>query len=321
MHEHRNITIHNVTLANYKKLEAITSGTDKRHTSLYNILEDHDCIYRIYFDNGKASLNLSVNVKNYDRILQWLRTTLPKFSYGPFLKDYRNGKSNASQKSDRYSQVFTTTSSDDGSFDPSTIASTKPGNPWNRNRPMELIFDVHDTAQFPDLPMPASYTEVSQSGTNMDMHQGQQDIESIVEKMVAAQESKLQEQLTRLEERNATLEATVQMLTEKIERDINAIADKMAQTLMGPSSPFFTKADATSLLAEQHRIQESTQTQLNQILHLLNHTIGNSDDSTAQSPPRKNPQKEDTLNTPVIRNGQDEDHLMLSEQSEAVAVP
>ena len=186
---------------------------------------------------------------------------------------------------------------------------------------MELIFDVSDTAQFPDLPNAASYTEVSQAGTNKDGHQGQQDIESIVEKMVAVQENKLQEQLTRLEERNATLEATVQMLTEKIDRDMNALAEKMAQTLMGPTSPFFPKADATSLLAEQQRVQEATQNQLNQILHLLTHTLGNSNDNTAQSPPRKNPRKDDAPNTPVIRNGQDEDHLMLTDQHEAVAAP
>ena len=307
MHEHRNIPVFKVSGTDFRKFDTLWEGQDKRHTSLYNIFEENDSIYRAYHDQNKNCVNLSVNVKDYDKTLQWLRKILPQFSYAPFVKDRHTVKSVASQKSDKYSQIFTVESSDDGSFDPSTIASVKTKNPWARPPPMELVFDVQDDAQFPPLPKQPTTSPVSHSGNSVHTAITIQDIDTIVANAIAVQERKFADQLHSLQERNNQLESTLKTLTEKIESDMAKMAEAMVTKMMGPTSPFFTKADATQMMNQQSSLQDNTQAQLQLILQLLHKSSDDMEDATVQSPPRKSPRKDAEPGTPTIRNGHDYD--------------
>ena len=321
MHEHRNVTIYNVNGKHYMQDETLKiGGQDRRHTTLFDLLESNEKIYRVYHNKAGHSLNLSVNVNDYDSILQWLRKFLPKFSFGPYIKDYNARKSTDSQKTDRYTQVFSVSSTEEGSFDPSTIASQKSRNPWNKHPPMELIFDVLDDEQFPNLPPKvdgkSSSQGTQQAGNPMDLSA----VDTIVAKAIADQESKFTAQMAILEARNAKLEGMVKDLTDKIEYDMEKIVERMTATLTGSASPFFTKEDAAHMMERQTLIHDNTQTQLQHILQLLQGQYAKvHDDETAKSPPRKNQRIHEEPGTPTIRNGIMQDHPMTDDSHEEVS--
>ena len=318
MHEHRNITIYNVPPENYKKNELLMDGIDKQHTSLYAKLDDKETIYHVYNDQETNSINLSMNVKHYAETFEWLRKLLPKFSYGPQVKSFPTTRTRGSSSKDRYSRVFSVNNTDDGSFDPSTIASVKSRNPWNRAPPMELVFDVTNSDEFPTLPTANIASPVSQSGSNPMSIQGTQDIKTIVAKAIAEQQNDFNKQLEQLRARNMALEESLKKLTEKIENDIGKMAERTVEALMGPTCPFFTKEDAAIMLKQQNQTHSSTQNQLDKILSILHKTQLAQEESTMCYPPRKSARKDDTANTQVIRHSHEADQIMTDARHEEV---
>ena len=163
----RNITINSVNAENYRKLVTVEANGNKIHTSLWATLERNEMNYRHSFVPRNEIIYVSVNEKHYERALKWLDQTLQDMSIGAWVKAPTDAKASASRRSDRYSTAFATVSSDEGSFDPSTIASTRTKNPWKRLPPMELVFDAQSEDQFPSLPTkgPNSYGQTAPSTT------------------------------------------------------------------------------------------------------------------------------------------------------------
>jgi len=321
MHEHRNITIHNVSDTNYHKTELLTEGADKHHTSMAAVLGNKESIYRIYYDPKTESINLSMAKQDYESNMHWLKQTLPNFSFGPYIKNHSSHRTTVSTRSDRYSKIFSTMSQDDGSFDPSTIASPKSQNPWKRPPPIELIFDIVDTEQFPHLPTPSATHVVSPPATTANDRSAFQDIQTIVTAAIKKQEKRFNEQLEHLKARNLELEQSLKRLTMQIEEDIEKIAEKMAQAMMGTASPFFTKTDAEKMILRQQKTQAATQNQLDQILQLLNGKNTIHLDPTPLLPPRKTPRLEEASPTMHHRQEHGTDHPMTDARHEGVESP
>ena len=84
------------------------------------------------------------------------------------------------------------------------------------------------------------------------------DVEAMLGKAIREQEQKFQAQLEQLEARNAALEASLTDLTTKLNDTLNSIAEKTVEAMMGPNSPFFTKADATAMMERQNHLQDTT---------------------------------------------------------------
>ena len=108
------------------------------------------------------------------------------------------------------------------------------------------------------------------------------------------------------------------MLTTRINETLNELVTKTVEAMMGPNTPFFTKDDATSMLAQQHKTQDDTQAQLNQILKLLSNHTGRSEMDQVQSPPRKNQRMEDGIATSTTAHKPGTDQIMSEAGHEEV---
>jgi hypothetical protein len=257
-----------------------------------------------------------VTDKDYENVIKWLDQILDRMSFSAWVKKPTDAKASASRRSDRYSKAFVTVSSDDGSFDPSTIASYKTKNPWKRQPPLELVFDAQAEDQFPPLPAKGSVSFGQTAPSTSSPVTTTPDIEALLAKAMADQEQKFQQKLDQLAARNTALEASLQSLNDKLQETINTIIDKTVAAVTGPTSPFFTKSDAMQMMEKQSQLQASTQSQFEKILNLLSMTTA-PDHTVTQSPPRKN-QRTEEASTPIKCNATRNDQIMTDARHEEV---
>ena len=181
---------------------------------------------------------------------------------------------------------------------------------------MELVFDTKSEDQFPPLPAKGIESTCQTASSTTTPHITALDIEASIAKALEDQERKFQQQLDQLVERNNALEDSLQILTDKLNDTIASIIDKTVAAMVGPTSPFFTKVEATKMMEQQQQLQEQTQSQFEKILKLLSNT-SDKEHPVTQSPHRKN-QRTEEVRTPVTCTATRNDQIMTEARHDEV---
>lgn len=197
--------------------------------------------------------------------------------------------------------------------------SGKSKNPWQRSPPLELVFDVSYKAQFPDLASTTHVPTASTADATSIPSIGTQDIAAMMARALETQDNKFNAQLAELGNCQQQLEASLAVLTDQINQTLNQLVEKTVTAMMGPNSPFFTKADATKMMDHQNQIHAKTQQQFNQILVRLNSTHNSlpSPIVATHSPPRKNQRTGDSDSQTTSEH----DQIMSDVRHEEVGAP
>jgi hypothetical protein len=122
----------------------------QHQATLKAVLNSNKMITAIHENFDNRTIAISTAEPHVHDSMEWLSQVLPMFPYRPFtVDDIRNPgpKGSRSVATGKYSKVFAaatdTDSTSDSTFDPSTIASSRPSrqNAWTKGPPINVTFD------------------------------------------------------------------------------------------------------------------------------------------------------------------------------------
>jgi hypothetical protein len=215
MHFHRNIQITDIEPARFD-------------LDLRPILESNPKVHRVYLDIINRRAHVSTTEASFFNVRDWIDAELAVLpvEYKP-TRAIPPGRATGSNPTvtTKYSQLFSevaTLASDNSSFDPSTIKTTR-SNAWTRRPPMKIEYDVTATA-FPPLPKKPSTvdTPVTQAVTvesdNNVSHaeQLQVAIDAAIKQAETTHEEKLKALTASMDARMTTLEESLNTIVAKV---------------------------------------------------------------------------------------------------------
>ena len=191
----------------------------------------------------------------------------------------KNASSDATfvSASSRYSALFSksefTTVSDDDSFDPSTIQTTR-SRTW-QNTPFKIEYAL-STTEFPPLTPKVSATAPTTT-TDDDT------IQTAIAAAIAKSEAKTQAALQAATEK---MDARIK----EIEVSVSKVADQILASLQGPNTPFVTKVDHLQLRSDFSALSTKMDAMMDILINKPNgsttETPSKKRQNTASSPPR-----------------------------------
>ena len=241
-----------------------------------------------HFDN--KTISISTTEHHAIEVMTWLSSVLPLFPYRPIAIDDSNNRPSGSSKgghsvkSGKYSKVFTpatdTDSTSDSTFDPSTIASSRPSrqNAWNNGPPINVTFDRRPSPRSVTVnPTPPTRTYYGTSASKASQpyddpedssdatpltrpSAAPSDIAELVEKALATERAEMNKRLAIIEQQQKDFQEKTktweQKLTDMRKQIVDATVTGTISVLTGQSSPFATKDDA-----QKQRMENATEFQ------------------------------------------------------------
>jgi len=301
LHDHRFITIKNVTKSEFSTTLPMDPTDEERNKTLHHALASNKSIDHIHPRAEKNTVIVTMNMTKVKETEKWLDNILPTYPYKPTRDEASTTLSIGSTRTGKYSKIFGTNketeSTTESSFDPSTIASTispRTKNAWNNGPPVNVSFnrrqqnrvsmnigqDNEEMNQYNqnDSSNNGDYgindyeddktSRNSQKSTNMDSIQTE--VSAMVEKALAAERLVLEEKFKSLERQQQEFNERVKEWDKKISDMKNEIVESTVQgtvtLLTGTMTPFATKEDNIKL-------QEQTSTVIHNAVNTTNNEI------------------------------------------------
>jgi hypothetical protein len=271
LHEHRNITIVSVPSGQYVKTSILVDGEENPMT-LQQLLQDHPSVDRIYVHHDQNKLNLTIQPDDFSETRDWLDEILPTFPYSPRRYTSNVSDNDSGHRSGGGASYYSTffPSDSDASYDPSTIATSRPRRPpdtnaWSHGPPISNVFTpAHTAGDFPPLarrsapdpdfgpPTPSTQTP-SIDATS---------ISAMIRDAIAANNAKLQDELAAVRARQAHLDQELINLQSSIQAQAGEIVKGTVEALYHADTPFSTKSDLSDL---QNNIVDMIRTLMSQL--------------------------------------------------------
>jgi hypothetical protein len=297
-------------------------------------LKSTKLITKVHEHLEKQTVTISLNYASYDDGCHWIDEILRLYPYNPErikASSLQSGSSldGGTVRGSKYASVFPSSDdthrTEDTSFDPSTIASSRASrsNVWSRGPPLNVTFNPDTTTKAvsinPDTQTRtfSSYADAlgvsDQDHSDNDSDATPQsrtrphapDIQSLVEKALEQERTILNSRFKDLEtkqkefwDKMATWESTLQTMQQQI---VAATVQGTMSVLTGTTSPFATKEEALQHQTKSSQDIQSLKEQVtttNRTLAILQRSIealvtrtkvgpSNQSDQTITSPPRK----------------------------------
>ena len=333
--EHRSITISSVPPTDYKATESTADIDDKiKSATLRTALRSNKIFTKVHENLENKTVTVSLNYATYDEGCQWIDKILRLYPYNPerlkpSMTTSTSSLDGGTARGSKYASVFPasdeTHRTEDTSFDPSTIASSRASRSsvWNRGPPLNVTFNPDSTTKAvsinPDTQTRTYSTYAEALGVSEQLHSDTDsdatpqsrprsttlDLTSLVEKALAQERSVLDRQFKELESKQkefldkvANWESSLQTMQQQI---VEATVQGTMSVLTGTTSPFATKEEAFQNQTKSSQDIQSLKEQVtttNRTLAILQRSIealvtrshtalSHQDDNTITSPPRK----------------------------------
>ena len=333
--DHRSITISSIPPTDYMSTVPDADINESlKSMTLQKALRSNKLITKVHENLENQIVTLSLTSATYEEGCKWIDTILRLYPYHPervkaSMNTSGSSLDGGSARGSKYASVFPasddTNRTEDTSFDPSTIASSRASRStaWNRGPPLNVTFNPNTTTKAvsinPDTQTRTFSTYAEALGGSEHSHSDNDsdttpqsrtrsttnDISALVEKALEQERHVLDIRFKDLEskqreflEKVATWETTIKTMQQQI---VEATVQGTMTVLTGTTSPFATKEEALQQQTKSSQDIQSLKEQVtttNRTLAILQRSIeslvsriqtipSHLEDSSITSPPRK----------------------------------